>query len=127
MKRILIVDDHRMARQTLRLLLEARGYCIEEAENGQDACTKLTQNSSFDLVISDNQMPVMTGMEFIQHLASQSYLSTHPVILYSGNLTAELEHEARQLGVFAVLSKPYKINELLEIVQQACSPPSRPK
>lgn len=124
MKRILLVDDHHMARQTLKLLLEARGYQIEEAENGAEALTLLQQHLPFDLVISDNQMPVMTGLEFLQHLAQQSYLSTHPVILYSGNLTQELELQARQLGVFAVLSKPYKINELLEKVQQACCPPN---
>ena len=124
MKRILLVDDHQLARDALKLFLEAQGYCIEEAENGAAGLALIEQGGSFDLVISDNQMPVMTGMEFIQSLSQRSYISTHPVILYSGNLTPELEQRARALGVYAVLSKPYKFPELLAFICQAWERPN---
>ena len=123
MKRILIVDDHQLAREVLKLYLEMQGYLVEEAENGAEGLAVIDQGHTFDLVISDNQMPVMTGMEFIQRLAQRSYLTTHPLILYSGNLTPELEQQARDLGVSSVLSKPYDFSELLVFVRQACENP----
>ena len=123
MKRILLVDDHQMAREALKLFLETQGYLVEEAENGADGLAVIDQGHTFDLVISDNQMPVMTGMEFIQRLAQRSYLSTHHLILYSGNLTPELEQQARSLGASAVLSKPYNFSKLLAFVHQACENP----
>ena len=119
-KRILIVDDNHMTRRPLQLLLEELGYEIEEADNGAAALALLDGGHSFDLVISDNLMPVMTGMEFIQILAERSYISTHPVILFSGNLTDELKQTALGYGVYAVLPKPYKFDELLRKVAQAC-------
>ena len=123
MKRILLVDDQQLAREVLKLYLETQGYLVEEAENGADGLAVIDQGHTFDLVISDNQMPVMTGMEFIQRLAQRSYLTTHHLILYSGNLTPELEQQARDLGVSSVLSKPYDFSELLVFVRQACENP----
>jgi len=120
MKRILLVDDHQLAREALKLLLEKEGYLVEEAEDGAAGLARIEEGHSFDLVISDNQMPVMTGMEFIQQLSQRSYSSTHPVILYTGNLTPELEQQAVDLGVFAVLSKPYNFSQLLASIRQAC-------
>ena len=123
MKRILLVDDHQMAREVLKLFLETQGYLVEEAKNGAEGFARIEQGHSFDLVISDNQMPVMTGMEFIQRLAQRAYLSTHHLILYSGNLTPELEQQARDFGVSAVLSKPYNFSKLLVFVREACENP----
>ncbi len=123
-KRILLVDDHQLARGALKLFLETQGYYVEEAENGAEGLVAIEQGRTFDLVISDNQMPVMTGIELIQHLAQRSYLSSHPLILYSGNLTPELERQAHDLGVSAVLSKPYNFTELLAFIHQVCEPPN---
>jgi len=112
-----------MSREVLKLFLETQGYLVEEAENGAEGFARIEQGHSFDLVISDNQMPVMTGMEFIQRLAQRSYLSTHHLILYSGNLTPGLEQQARDLGVSAVLSKPYNFSKLLAFVREAIENP----
>ena len=120
MKRILLVDDHDAARQALKTFLEMQGYEVEEAEHGTGALALLDRGHAFDLVISDNQMPIMTGLEFIQTLAQRSYPSTHPVILYTANLTEELEQQALELGVHAVFPKPYDFRELLETVGQVC-------
>ena len=119
MKRILLVDDNLTGRQALKLFLEIQGFVIEEAENGASGLTKLATGPAVDLVISDNQMPVMTGIEFIQILSQRSFISTHPVILYTGNLTAQLKKQALELGVYAVLPKPYSFEELFTIITQA--------
>lgn len=123
MKRILLVDDHQVAREALKLFLEMQGYDVAEAENGAEGLAIIDRGQAFDLVISDNQMPVMTGMELIECLAHRSYLTTHPLILYSGNLTPELEQQVRDLGVYAVLQKPCSFQDLLSTVRQACEEP----
>ena len=123
MKHILLVDDHQLAREALKLFLETQGYLVEEAENGAEGLAVIDQGHTFDLVISDNQMPVMTGVEFIQNLAQRSYLTTHPLILYTGNLTAELEQQVHDLGVYAVLPKPCNFRDLLSTIRQACEKP----
>lgn len=123
MKRILLVDDHQLARKALKQFLEIQGYSVEEAENGAVGLAVIDQGHVFDLVISDNQMPVMTGIELIQRLAHRSYLTKHHLILYSGNLTPELEQQARDLGVYAVLPKPYSFEDLLATVRHASENP----
>jgi len=123
-KRILLVDDHQLAREALKLLLESQGYVVEEAEDGASGLIRIEEGQPFDLVISDNQMPVMTGIEMVQRLAQQSYLSTHPLILYSGNLTPELEQQALDLGVSAVFSKPYNFSDLLDRINHVWEQPN---
>ena len=70
MKHILIVDDYASGRHILRERLELQGYVCQEVEDGSKALEVL-QIQHFDLIITDNQMPVMTGLEFLQHLAKR--------------------------------------------------------
>lgn len=118
---ILLVDDHQMARRALKLLLEQQGYACEEADDGTSALTKLETGEAMDLIISDNQMPVMTGMELLIKIKTDSHLSSIPFILYSGNLTEELQKQARQIGAYAVFSKPYNFAYLLATVGKVLS------
>ena len=118
---ILLVDDHQMARLALQLLLEQQGYVCEVADEGASALARLEAGPPVDLVISDNQMPVMTGMELLVKVKTDSHLSSIPVILYSGNLTEELQKQARQIGAHAVFSKPYNFAYLLATVAKVLS------
>ena len=106
MKRILLVDDHEMARQTLRIFLEQHGYACKEVEHGAAALAWLEQGQRVDLIVSDNQMPVMTGLEFLVQVRANPHFGTVPFILYSGNITDEIQRQAHQAGVMAVLKKP---------------------
>jgi CheY-like chemotaxis protein len=117
MKRILIVDDFELGRLVLREKLEMQGYTCQEVENGSEALKNL-QTSQFDLVITDNQMPVMTGLEMIQSLANNSNDQQPPIILLTGNPSNNLCSEARKAGVQAVFPKPYDERDLsLEIIR----------
>lgn len=118
---ILLVDDEQMARRPLKLFLEQQGYACEEADNGQVALTYLEAGHPVDLIISDNQMPCMTGMEFLTRLKNHSQFSSIPVILYTGNTPEHLYPQASKIGVQAVLPKPYKFENLLEIVRKLLS------
>ncbi len=117
-KRILLVDDHEMGRKALRLYLEHLGYACEEVEHGAAALTYLENSQDIDLLISDNRMPVMTGMELLFQLQTRTKLKSLPIIMYSGNLTNELSQKALVLGATAVLDKPYDFSSLSALVAQ---------
>jgi CheY-like chemotaxis protein len=123
MKRILLVDDHEMARQALKLFLEHNGYACQEAEHGAAALAWLEQREHVDLIVSDNQMPVMTGLQFLLQVKANPHFSTIPFILYSGNITDEIQRQAHQAGVMAVLKKPYIFSDFVAIVTQALESP----
>jgi CheY-like chemotaxis protein len=119
MKRILLVDDDVMARQVLMLLLEQHGYACDEAEHGAAALAWLEQGQQVDLIISDNDMPVMPGLEFLVRVKANPQLATVPFILYSGKITDEMQRQAHQAGAMAVVTKPYNFSEFIAIVIQA--------
>lgn len=117
-KRILLVDDDVHARRALRLVLESQGYECIEASNGAEALAWLERESA-DLVITDNFMPVLGGMELVQRLAERGGPQTPRTILLSGNLGEDEKAKARQFGVFAIMDKPCNFNEFLSQVALA--------
>ncbi len=123
MKRILLVDDHTMARQALKLFLEHHGYACDEAEHGAAALAWLEQGQKVDLIVSDNHMPVMSGLEFLVHVKANAHFSSIPFILYSGNITDEMQRQANQSGAMAVFRKPYNFSDFVAIVTQALEAP----
>jgi two-component system, chemotaxis family, chemotaxis protein CheY len=123
MKRILLVDDHEMARKALRLFLEHHGYACDEAEHGTVALARLEQGQHVDLIVSDNHMPGMTGLEFLLQVKATPQFDSIPFILYSGNITDEIRRQAQQVGVLAVLNKPYNFSDFVEIVTKALETP----
>lgn len=112
MKRILIVDDFEPGRLVLREKLEMQGYACQEVENGLVALETL-QTKYFDLIITDNRMPVMSGLKLIQALARQPGETRPPIILLTGHPSSDLFREAREAGACVTLSKPYEDQELL--------------
>lgn len=119
MKRILLVDDFGMARHALKLFLEAQGYACDEADHGATAFVWLEEGHGIDLVLSDNQMPVMTGLELLHKVAGHPTLHSLPFILYSGNVTEALRDQALQAGAYAVLSKPTDFSEVIRAIHNA--------
>ena len=119
MKRILLVDDHAMARRALKLFLEHHEYACDEAEHGAAALAWLDQGQNMDLIVSDNHMPVMSGLEFLVHVKASAHFGSIPFILYSGNITDEMKRQAHQAGVMAALNKPYNFSDFVKIVIQA--------
>ena len=119
-KRILLVDDDSSLRATLRACLEVAGYTCIEAKDGQDARGWLEGGHPVDLIVTDHQMPRVTGLELIKGLKSQKNTEAIPIILYSGQLTADLKTHALQAGAIAVLEKPFPLQEFLDLVAQIC-------
>lgn len=118
--KILVVDDELVLAETLKDLLIFHGYTVEIATNGVLAQQKLDQ-SQFDLVISDIRMPMMDGMQLLQHI-NQNHRGL-PVILISGFSDYD-EKTATERGARGLISKPMDIENLIKIVKQNLKPKS---
>ncbi|RMH32230.1 MAG: response regulator [Nitrospirae bacterium] len=120
-KRILIIDDDTLTRGLLRMLFEADGFQCEEAEDGTAALDRLDRGT-FDLVITDHQMPGVTGLELLQRLTLKSPTASPPIIFLTGNLSCTLKEDAYRSGASAVLAKPYNLHELRTISYSLLDP-----
>lgn len=110
MANILIVDDERAIRNTLKEILSYEGYGIDEAVDGEEGLQKL-QTKTFDMVLCDIKMPRIDGLEFLERVTSLH--PDLPIIMISGHGNIETAVEAVKKGAFDYISKPPDLNRLL--------------
>jgi DNA-binding NtrC family response regulator len=116
MATILIVDDDRPIRSTLKEILEFEKFKVEDAEDGQMAISKVEKND-YDLILCDIKMPKMDGIEVLQKIQE---LKPHiPVVMISGHGDIETAVGAIKLGAFDFIAKPLDLNRLLVTVRNA--------
>ncbi|MES2064757.1 MAG: sigma-54 dependent transcriptional regulator [Bacteroidota bacterium] len=116
MAKILIIDDERSIRSTLREILEYEDYTVEDVDNGVDGL-ELIRNNDYDLVLCDIKMNRMDGMEVLTE--GLSIKPDLPFIMISGHGTVETAVEASKKGAFDFISKPPDLNRLLITVRNA--------
>ena len=105
--RFLVVDDFSTMRRIVRGMLRDCGFTnVEEAENGADALAKLNA-SKFDFLVSDWNMPVMTGIELLKAVRASETLKELPVLLVTAEAKREQIIEAAQSGVNGYVVKPF--------------------
>lgn len=114
--RILVVDDEASIREFMEIFLKKEGYEVTLAEDGAKAKDVLTKKS-FEMVISDLQMPNMTGMELLKH-AREAYPETVFVMMTAFG-TLENAVEAMKVGAYDYLTKPCKIDEVRLVINNA--------
>jgi two-component system, NtrC family, nitrogen regulation response regulator NtrX len=110
MSRILVIDDERSIRNTLKDILEYEKYEVELAEDGPKGLEKI-KNGEFDIVLCDIKMPGMDGIEVLDKLTELS--SDVPVIMISGHGNIDTAVEAIKKGAFDFIEKPLDLNRLL--------------
>lgn len=120
-KTILIVDDDTVSRGLIRMVLEYDGYRCLEAEDGAAALIML-EDHSIDLMMLDYVMPKVDGIEVLTALQQPSKPLSPPTIMITGMLKPPIREKATQLGVFAILEKPYDMGELRAMVTDICTP-----
>ena len=116
MTKVLIIDDERAIRNTLREILEYEDYVVDDIDNGIDGLDMIRKND-YNLVLCDIKMNRMDGMEVLtEGLAMKPDL---PFIMISGHGTVETAVEASKKGAFDFISKPPDLNRLLITVRNA--------
>ncbi|MCB0349765.1 MAG: sigma-54-dependent Fis family transcriptional regulator, partial [Bdellovibrionales bacterium] len=108
-QRILVVDDEESIREFLEIMLRKEGYEVTTACDGEQAID-LFKKKSFDMVISDMQMPKVTGLELLKHIKDQSPDTIFFMI--TAFATAETAVEAMKIGAYDYITKPFKIDEV---------------
>ncbi|HXI00719.1 MAG TPA: sigma-54 dependent transcriptional regulator [Sphingobacteriaceae bacterium] len=116
MAKILIIDDERAIRNTLREILEYEDYLVEDVDNGIDGID-LIKKGDLDLVLCDIKMNKMDGMEVLT--AGLEFQPDLPFIMISGHGNIETAVEASKKGAFDFISKPPDLNRLLITVRNA--------
>lgn len=116
MAKILIVDDERSIRNTIKELLEMEGLTATVADSAIQAL-ELVQGSAFDLVISDIKMPMMDGTELLSTFKTKGI--DMPVIMISGHGDITTAVECIRGGAFDFIEKPIEMNRLLVSVRNA--------
>jgi two-component system nitrogen regulation response regulator NtrX len=116
MAKLLIIDDERAIRSTLREILEYENYEVDDIDNGIEGL-ELIKKKKFDLVLCDIKMNRMDGMEVLEQ--ALAYSPDLPFIMISGHGTVETAIEASKKGAFDFISKPPDLNRLLITVRNA--------
>ena len=113
---ILITDDEKSIRNTLREILEYEKYSVLEAENGEE-CLQALKKENVDLVILDIKMKGMDGIEVMEKIKEEGH--EMPVVMISGHGNIQIAVEATKLGAFDFVEKPPDLNRLLVTIRNA--------
>lgn len=114
--RILVVDDEESIREFLDIMLRKEGYEVTLAEDGAKAID-LLKKKTFDMVISDLQMPQVTGLELLKHVRDGFPDLLFMMITAFG--TTETAVEAMKMGAYDYITKPFKIDEVRIVIGNA--------
>ena len=118
MHNILIVDDEKQIRESLKGALEDEGYKAAVAGSGE-ACLEILKKHNFEVVLLDVWLPHMDGLELYDRLQGIQNMRGVPVVLISAKETLPLK-ELRERGIY-VLRKPFELEELLYIIEELLS------
>ncbi|MBR2486553.1 MAG: sigma-54-dependent Fis family transcriptional regulator [Paludibacteraceae bacterium] len=121
MAKILIIDDERAIRNTLKEILEFEGYTVEVAENGRAGLDRAL-TGAYDLIFTDIKMPEMDGMEFMAKYRegmAQQNSEEAPVVVITGHGSVDTAVEALKGGAFDFIQKPLDLNRLLLTTKHA--------
>ncbi|MDQ4140232.1 MAG: sigma-54 dependent transcriptional regulator [Bacteroidota bacterium] len=116
MPKILIIDDERSIRSTLKEILEYENYTVDEAPDGEVGLEQLGKNK-YDVVLCDIKMPKMDGLEVLQR--ARDIAPDVPFIMISAHGTIDTAVDATKKGAYDFLQKPPDLNRLLVTVRNA--------
>lgn len=116
-KSILIVDDSSAVRQSISFILEQAGYECMQAVDGADGLAK-ANTKSFDLVISDVNMPNMDGITLTKNLRQSALQKFTPILILTTESQADKMQEGKAAGATGWIVKPFDQEKLLAVVKK---------
>lgn len=113
-KRILVADDDRMIRRIVFTKLSGLGYAVEEAEDGQEALERLQSGEAPDLLITDQLMPRMDGLQLVRRIRASENpdIAALPIIMLTSKSQEQDVIEGLEVGMDDYISKPFSPDEL---------------
>jgi two-component system, chemotaxis family, chemotaxis protein CheY len=122
---ILLVEDNDALRGVISFNLMRAGYRVKVVSNGREALEAL-ENEPFDLVLSDQQMPKMTGIQLCEHIRELPLYHHLPFILLTAKcMELDVTKLRQQLRMSAALPKPFSPSELLTCIEECLAVASR--
>ena len=116
LKKILIIDDERSIRATLKEILEFEKYLVETAQDGIEGY-KMAEEKNFDLIFCDIKMPKIDGIETLKKIVENNILT--PVVMISGHGDIETAVHTLKIGALDYIEKPLDLNRVLTWVKNA--------
>lgn len=115
---ILVVDDSVTMQMSLKTTLAMSGYQVETATNGQLALDKLKAGIKPNLILTDINMPVMGGLEFIGKVRALPGFRFLPILTLTTESETSKREEGKRLGATGWLVKPVSGNDLIRVIKQ---------
>ncbi|QDT41380.1 Alkaline phosphatase synthesis transcriptional regulatory protein PhoP [Gimesia alba] len=115
-KRVLIIDDDEGLTEPLQMALEAAGYQVLTAHDGNEGVMKIERDAP-DLVLLDLVMPRRSGFAVLDSIINQKHRAPR-IIMVTGNTEAKYRELALERGVDRFIPKPYQIDDLVEAVNE---------
>ncbi|MCS7236804.1 MAG: sigma-54 dependent transcriptional regulator [Thermoguttaceae bacterium] len=114
--RVLVIDDHPAARQSMVEVLRCAGHQVSACSSAVEAL-RLIERETFDCILTDLKMPGMSGLELILQLEKRGYPA--PVVMITGHATIQTAVEAMRHGAFDYIEKPFSADQLERLVEAA--------
>lgn len=115
-KTIVVADDDPDILNIVSMSLEAQGYDVHKATNGQEA-VELSRQFHPDLIIMDMMMPVMSGYEAVQALKADESTRTIPIVGLSAKAMSTDMERATDAGIDGYITKPFRIAQVLSVIE----------
>jgi two-component system chemotaxis response regulator CheY len=116
-KSILAVDDSASIRQMVGFTLKSSGYEVVEAVDGMDGLEK-AKGKSFNLILTDQNMPRMDGLSLIKSLRALPQYKTVPILMLTTESSDAMKQQGRAAGATGWLVKPFDPQKLVEVVKK---------
>lgn len=113
---ILVLDDEPIVGKRLRAALEKSGYAVEVFEDSRAALRRLDEKE-FDIIVTDVRMEEVDGIQVLEHVLERSARTR--VIVITGYATVEVAREALAKGAFDFIAKPFKPDDLRQVIRKA--------
>ncbi len=116
-KQVLVVDDSVSIRQMVEMTLKGAGYGVTTTQDGQDALDKC-KSSSFDFVLTDQNMPRMDGLTLIAKLRGLGSYSRTPIVMLTTEAGGDMKAKGKAAGATGWMVKPFDPNKLLDVTKR---------
>jgi two-component system chemotaxis response regulator CheY len=117
MKTVMVVDDSRAVRESLKFFLKEEGYSVLEGQNGQEGLDVLSENDA-DLILTDVNMPVMDGLTMISEVRKTEKHKFTPILVLTTESQQSVMEKGRELGATGWIVKPFNNEKVSKVLKK---------